>query len=66
MAAADAAALGVRRFTRQDDGGLDTSYQGYHWNFNFQDGSNAEVGVNPQIEDIPEPFTINSSTRHAS
>ncbi len=48
-------------FTRQNDGRLDTSYMGYHWNLNFQDGSNAEVGVNPQIEDIPAPFTINSS-----
>ena len=28
-------------FLRQDDGTLETSYQGYHWNFNFQDGSNA-------------------------
>jgi len=48
-------------FTRQDGGGLDTSYQGYHWNLQFQDGSFTEVGVNPQIEDIQEPFTINSS-----
>jgi hypothetical protein len=48
-------------FTRQDGGQIDTSYTGYHWNLNFQDGSNAEVGVNPQIEDIPAPFTINSS-----
>jgi len=48
-------------FTRQNDGTLDTSYMGYHWNVNFQDGSNAEVGVNPQIEDIPAPFTINNS-----
>lgn len=48
-------------FTRQNDGRLDTSYMGYHWNLNLQDGSNAEVGVNPQIEDIPAPFTINTS-----
>ena len=48
-------------FTRQHDGGLDTSYQGYHWNFNFQNGSNAEVGVNPMIEDIESPFDLDSS-----
>jgi hypothetical protein len=48
-------------FTRQNGGGLDTAYQGYHWNLNFQDGSSAEVGVNPQTEDIPEAFTINSA-----
>ncbi|MBI2189129.1 MAG: carbohydrate binding family 9 domain-containing protein [Acidobacteria bacterium] len=50
-------------FTRQHDGMLDTSYNGYHWNFNFQDGSNAEIGFNPMIEDVPEAFTINSATR---
>ena len=49
-------------FLRQADGTLETSYQGYHWNFNFQDGSNAEFGVNRMIEDIPEAFTINNST----
>ena len=49
-------------FLRQDDGTLETSYQGYHWNFNFQDGSNAEFGVNRMIEDVPETFTINNST----
>src|SRR5262245_9723348 len=49
-------------FLRQDDGTLETSYQGYHWNFNFQDGSNAEIGVNRMIEDVPEVFTINNST----
>jgi len=47
---------------RHQDGGLDTSYMGYHWNVNFQDGSNAEIGVNPQIEVIQAPFTINSSS----
>jgi hypothetical protein len=47
---------------RHQDGGLDTSYMGYHWNFNLQDGSNAEVGVNPQIEEIRVPFTINTSS----
>ena len=49
-------------FLRQADGTLETSYQGYHWNFNFQDGSNAEFGVNRMIEDVPEAFTINNST----
>ena len=48
-------------FTRQRDNRLETSYQGYHWNVNFQDGSTAEVGVNPQIEDIDTAFSLNSS-----
>jgi len=52
-------------FTRQDDGGLETRFVGYHYNFNFQDGSNAEVGVNHYAEEVPTAFTINrgSGTR---
>ena len=49
-------------FTRQHGGGIDTSLMGYHWNLQFQDGSNAEVGVNPMIEDIPESFVINRAS----
>jgi len=49
-------------FTRQHDGRLDTRFIGYHWNFNFQDGSNAEVGVNQYAEDVPIAFTINRTT----
>jgi hypothetical protein len=48
-------------FTRQRDNSIETSYQGYHWNLNFQDGSTAEVGVNPQIEDIDASFALSSS-----
>ncbi len=48
-------------FTRQHDNSLETSYMGYHWNVNFQDGSTAEVGVNPQIEDIDETFSLSTS-----
>ena len=48
-------------FTRQHDNHLETSYMGYHWNVNFQDGSTAEVGVNPQIEDIDESFSLSNS-----
>jgi Domain of unknown function (DUF5916)/Carbohydrate family 9 binding domain-like len=48
-------------FTRQAGGRLDSAYRGYHWNFNFQDGSNSEVGVNTYVEEILTPFTINTS-----
>jgi hypothetical protein len=50
-------------FTRQHDNSLETSYMGYHWNLNFQDGSTAEVGVNPQIEDIEESFSLSNAAR---
>jgi len=49
-------------FTRQHDGGLDTRFVGYHWNFNFQDGSSAEIGVNEYAEDVPLAFTINRAS----
>jgi hypothetical protein len=48
-------------FTRQHDNSLETSYQGYHWNVNFQDGSTAEVGLNPQTEDIETEFSLSNS-----
>jgi hypothetical protein len=48
-------------FTRQSDGTLDSRYQGFHWNVNFQDGSNLEVGKNTSVEDLRAPFTINNS-----
>ena len=46
-------------FTRQHDGSLETRFIGYHWNFNFEDGSSAEVGLNQNAEDVLLPFTIN-------
>jgi hypothetical protein len=49
-------------FTRQHDGSLDSRFVGYHWNFNFEDGSNAEIGVNQYAEDVQLPFTINRAT----
>jgi uncharacterized protein DUF5916/cellulose/xylan binding protein with CBM9 domain len=49
-------------FTRQHDGGLDSRFIGYHYNFNFEDGSNAEIGVNQYAEDVPVAFTINRAT----
>ena len=48
-------------FTRQHDSSLETVYQGYHWNLNFQDGSTGEVGVNPQTEAIDTEFTLSNS-----
>ena len=48
-------------FTKQSDGALDSRYVGYHWNWNFQDGSNGEIGLNTSTENIASPFTINSN-----
>jgi hypothetical protein len=42
-------------------GGLESRYQDWHLPFNFHDGAFVEIGVNPNVEDIREPFTINSA-----
>lgn len=46
--------------TRHSDDQLDSRYYDYHLPFNFQDGTFVEMGVNPNIENISEPFEINS------
>ena len=48
-------------FVRQDGGGLESRYQDFHLPFNFQDGSNMEMGVNPNVEVVRTPFTINAA-----
>jgi hypothetical protein len=48
-------------FRRQDGLGLESRYQDWHLPFNFHDGAFVEIGVNPNVEEIREPFTINSS-----
>jgi hypothetical protein len=48
-------------FTRQQDGGLESRYQDWHLPLNFQDGSFLEIGVNPNVEEVRAPFTINSA-----
>ena len=51
----------VDTFTRQNGAGLESRYQDFHLPFAFQDGSNMEMGVNPNVEVVRAPFTINSS-----
>jgi hypothetical protein len=48
-------------FHRQNDHSLESLYQDFHWPVSFQDGSMMEIGVNPNLEEIREPFTINSA-----
>jgi hypothetical protein len=47
-------------FTRQHDGRLESRYLGYHWGLNLQNGSNGELGVNTNSEEIHAPFSINT------
>jgi len=48
-------------FRRRDGLGLESRYQDVHLPFNFNDGAFIEIGVNPNVEVIRQPFTINSS-----
>jgi hypothetical protein len=45
------------------DGNLDTRYIDYHLPFNFQNGSFVEIGINPSLEYLPTPFTINRNAQ---
>jgi hypothetical protein len=44
-------------------GGLDSRYFDYHWPFTLQNSTFIEVGINPNTEDVPAPFTINQRRR---
>jgi len=48
-------------FTRHDGMGLESRYQDFHLPFNFHDGAFVELGVNPNVEEIRAPFTINTA-----
>ena len=48
-------------FIRQNGGGLESRYQDFHWPLSFHDGGFMEVGVNPNLEEIRRPFTINGA-----
>jgi hypothetical protein len=41
-------------------GGLESRYMDWHWPLTFHNSSFVEVGINPNIEVITSPFTINS------
>jgi hypothetical protein len=48
-------------YQRHNGAGLESRYQDYHWPFTFNNGSFVEIGVNPNVEEIRAPFTINAS-----
>ena len=50
-------------FRRRDGGGFESRYQDFHWPVSFDSGTFVEIGVNPNVEEIRTPFTINSSRR---
>jgi hypothetical protein len=48
-------------YQRQNGDGLESRYQDFHWPFTFNNGAFVEIGVNPNVEEIRAPFSINSS-----
>jgi hypothetical protein len=48
-------------FQRRDGLGLESRYQDWHLPFTFHDGGFLEIGVNPNIEEVRAPFTINAA-----
>jgi len=48
-------------FIRQDGGGLESRYQDWHLPFNFNNSGFLELGVNPNVEVIRQPFLINGA-----
>ena len=48
-------------FDRRDGLGLESRYQDWHLPFNFHDGGFLEMGLNPNVEEIRQPFAINSA-----
>jgi hypothetical protein len=48
-------------FERRDGLGLESRYQDWHLPLNFHDGAFIEIGVNPNVEEIRRPFTINNA-----
>lgn len=65
-----ARALGIREirphwqfdtYSGRNGRGLESRYQDWHLPFNFNNGGFLEVGVNPNVEEIRRPFTINSA-----
>ena len=50
----------IENFSKRQGGGLESRYMDWHWPITLQDSSFIEVGVNPNVEVLDEPFVINS------
>jgi hypothetical protein len=48
-------------YERQNGLGLESRYMDFHWPVTLDDGTFIEIGVNPNVEQIRAPFTINTS-----
>jgi len=48
-------------YQRQNGEGLESRYQDFHWPFTFNNSAFIEIGVNPNLEEIRTPFSINTA-----
>jgi hypothetical protein len=48
-------------FHRQDGGAVESRYLDFHFPITFQDSSNMEIGVNPNVEVVTERFRLNTA-----
>ena len=50
----------IENFSRQHGLGLESRYMDWHWPVTLQNSTFIEIGVNPNVEVIREPFPINT------
>jgi hypothetical protein len=50
----------LENFSRHNGLGLESRYMDWHWPVTLQDSTFIEIGVNPNVEVIRQPFPINS------
>jgi hypothetical protein len=50
----------LENFSRQGGRGLESRYMDWHWPVTLQDSTFIEIGVNPNVEVVGKPFTINT------
>ena len=55
----------LENFNGRHGGGLQSRYMDWHWPLTFQNSTNMELGINPNVEVLDSTFTINSR-RHVT
>jgi Domain of unknown function (DUF5916)/Carbohydrate family 9 binding domain-like len=49
----------LENFNQRNGGGLQSRYMDWHWPFTFQNSTNLEIGINPNVEVLDSTFVIN-------
>lgn len=51
----------LENFSARHNGGLQSRYMDWHWPVTLQNSTFIEIGINPNVEVIDQPFVINST-----